>query len=191
MTIKVFPKNAVIVPADAVYPNGALRVRSWEGDLMLATPLGGGFVYRFDHKARLKYGFRIVTKEERQNVRWRLLTFSLGDGDERYRGWWNGLAWNGWATPAFDLPTMRRIFADCLLKPREEVEDGLLVLHFTHEAVGEPEKIVPKVIEGTTGEPLYQPDGWTFVEEEDEPKPRLTVGVPRPTLGVKSRKVKR
>ena len=104
-----FKPNDIIVPDALDYPNGALRVRSWDGKTLTAYPEGGGFVYAFDADAIEKHNFYVVDIEL-VTLKWRKSKFSLDCFDDAvFEGYHCGKLWNGWATPCFNLATIRKM----------------------------------------------------------------------------------
>lgn len=102
-----FKKNDVIIPAEETYPAMALRVDSWDGDDLMAYPIGGGFGLRFDADSRAKYNFRVVNLDVERPT-WKRAKFSI-DGGESFEGYHNDVRWNGWAQPMFPLESIRSL----------------------------------------------------------------------------------
>lgn len=105
-----FQPNDIIVPDASDYPEGALRVQSWDGETLTAHPEGGGVRYKFNLDAIKKYNFYVVDIEL-LTPRWRKAKFSIDDGPE-FEGYHWGQRWNGWACPMFTLEVAREIAAD-------------------------------------------------------------------------------
>jgi len=102
-----FQPNDIIVPDASDYPEGALRVQSWDGETLTAHPEGGGVRYKFNLDAIKKYNFYVVDIEL-LTPRWRKAKFSIDDGPE-FEGYHWGQRWNGWACPQFTIEVMREI----------------------------------------------------------------------------------
>ena len=98
-----FKEGDIIVPHDATYPEGALRVTGIEGGDLLAYPLGGGRQYRFPPQAWLtKYRFRIVSDAEIASRGWKQLLVSIEGEPPIFKAWSDGTYWNGWEIPHMD-----------------------------------------------------------------------------------------
>ena len=103
-----FTKGDIIIPAQEVYPNGALTVDGYEKDgTLLAHPLGGGFQYRLKPNAEQK--FRIVTDDEKAGPLWRKAKFEVEGVEAEFNGWTDGNSWNGWAMPHFEFNEAKRV----------------------------------------------------------------------------------
>jgi hypothetical protein len=124
MTTKTakFRADDFIIPQDSIYPDGALRVKSFTKGILRAFPDGGGPVYAFPKEALDKYKFRIVTKEERDAVPFTKGKFGLDEGPD-YDGWSDGRRWNGWAMPYFEKEVVKQILKD--LGGRWDEETGV------------------------------------------------------------------
>jgi hypothetical protein len=108
-----FQKNDIIIPAERIYPDGALAVDGYEENgTLLAHPVGGGFQYRFKPDAEKK--FRLVSLEEQNTAIWKRAEFSLEGEDESFAGWTDGEFWNGWAMPYFEFATAEKVVASLL-----------------------------------------------------------------------------
>ena len=112
MNIKAynFRQGDIIVPADLTYPEGALRVDSFDGDTLKAHPENGGFGYEIPFAALRGYDFKVVDLEKFKAT-WRKAKFTIG-GDREFEGYHWGNNWNGWACPMFTLEVAREIAAD-------------------------------------------------------------------------------
>jgi len=102
-----FKKGDILVPADLTYPEGALRVDSFDGDTLKAHPESGGFGYEIPFAALRGYDFKVVDVEKFKAT-WRKAKFSIDDGPE-FEGYHWGQRWNGWACPQFTIEVMREI----------------------------------------------------------------------------------
>jgi hypothetical protein len=105
---KPFDKGAVLVPADQVYPHGALVVDGYddEGNL-LAYPQGGGpqFIITPAQAAHL----RPVGSDEQASPVYRRGVFTIEGVVGEFDGWTTGESWNGWAKPAFEFDTAQKV----------------------------------------------------------------------------------
>lgn len=103
-----FTKGDIIIPVEAVYPDGALTVDDYESDgTLLAHPLGGGFQYRLPPGAESK--FRVVPSSEAEGALWRRSRFVIEGTDSVFQGWTDGRDWNGWAMPHFEFSEAQRV----------------------------------------------------------------------------------
>jgi len=102
-----FKKGDILVPADLTYPEGALRVDSFDGDTLKAHPESGGFGYEIPFAALRGYDFKVVDVEKFKAT-WRKAKFTIG-GDREFEGYHWGHRWNGWACPMFTLEVAREI----------------------------------------------------------------------------------
>jgi hypothetical protein len=103
-----FTKGDTIVPAEAIYPSGAMTVDGYEPDgTLLAHPLGGGLQYRF--KPGIQRKFRVVPNTEAASPSWRRGRFEIEGLDAEFRGWTNGRLWNGWAMPYFERSEAQQV----------------------------------------------------------------------------------
>jgi hypothetical protein len=131
-----FDKGDIIIPAGKTYPDGALRVEGWDGEILKAVPIGGGFVYKFPLDRIASYDFEVITPA-RPSLRrlprdttpkWTKEFFFIGDPDDGvYEGYHWGQRWNGWAVPMFTVDVMRKI-VKAMNNEEQGVDWGLHVL---------------------------------------------------------------
>jgi len=117
-----FTKGDTIVPAEAIYPSGAMTVDGYEPDgTLLAHPLGGGLQYRLKPGAERK--FRVVPRTEAASPPWRRCKFTIEGVDAEFQGWTNGRLWNGWAMPYFEQSEAEKVI-EMLTDPRGKYDAG-------------------------------------------------------------------
>jgi hypothetical protein len=103
-----FCKGDIVVPGEAQFPEGALIVDGYDAaGRLLAHPMGGGMQYVFGGDSSGQ--FRRVDEGEPERVLFRPGKFSLMDEGELFAGWANGLRWNGFAMPHFELAEAQRL----------------------------------------------------------------------------------
>ena len=112
-----FDKGDIIVPRGRVYPDGALEVRTWDGETLEAYPVGGGFSLRLPPDRVAFHDFEVVVPA-RPSLRrlpkstepqWRKAFFFLDDPEAGvYEGYHWGQRWNGWAVPHFTKDVIKK-----------------------------------------------------------------------------------
>jgi len=102
-----FKPKDVIVPMGRTYPDGALRVESWDGEILTAYPDGGGFQYRFPRDKVKEFDFQVINLGKTEPV-WSKALFQIDDGPA-FEGYHWGKTWNGWACPLFPIESVRKI----------------------------------------------------------------------------------
>jgi len=155
-----FKPNDIIVPDALDYPNGALRVQSWDGKTLTAYPEGGGFACNFDTDAIKKYNFYVVDIEL-ITPKWRKAKFSI-DGGREFEGYHWGRLWNGWACPMFTIEVMREI-ADDIGDEWLRIE-GDTVIHCGPDGEVYPDEGTVRQRNGIPTMRLYSFDGWCWDE---------------------------
>lgn len=121
----IFKKGDMIVPEAGTYPKDALSVLEHSGKDLVASPLGGGPVYRFRPEHQEKYRFRVVTPSEK-TLPWYQGEFGMEMLSRDYKGWTTGVLWNGFAMPVFDFETTRKILDEMIAARKSEgLTDGI------------------------------------------------------------------
>jgi hypothetical protein len=111
-----FKPGDIIVPKEHLedWQTYGLEVESHDREALRASPLGGGWVYRFPPARIAFHSFVKVQKRLLENPSWHQSYFYAEWLDKKYRGWTTGDRWNGWATPYFEMNEARRYAADSL-----------------------------------------------------------------------------
>ncbi len=161
-----FSRGDVLVPKGVTYPEAAIVVVEFDGTTLQAHREGGGFVMKFDTKAIKKHGFRKITAEE-ASPKLRRGEFEIESTDEVFPGWTTGHRWNGWATPAFDEETFRKILASVGGVWVEATQEGVLGGSGDEAGTwdGEEERIGGTWNEQLK-ETLYEFSGWCWFETD-------------------------
>jgi hypothetical protein len=115
----IFKAGDVIVSETGTYPNDALDVFEHSGGVLVASPLGGGSVYRFHPRHLAKYRFRIVAPEE-MKLSWYPGEFGMDILPRDYKGWTTGILWNGFATPSFEFEAAKAILDEMIAATKAE-----------------------------------------------------------------------
>jgi hypothetical protein len=103
-----FDTWAIIIRNGEVYPRGALVVVGYDdSENLLVYPLGGGFELKINKLQQ--EDFRTVSNEEIEGAKFRESAFSLEICDGKFRGYTNGVVWNGWAKPHFPFDEAMRL----------------------------------------------------------------------------------
>ena len=103
-----FSKGDILVPKEKQFPDGAVVVDGYdEAWRLMGHPMGGGFQQCFP--AASADLFRLVDEAERTRAVYRRAKFTLADSEDKFRGWTDGRAWNGWEMPHFEMAEAERL----------------------------------------------------------------------------------
>lgn len=109
MPSPAFKKNDILIPKKCQYPDGAIRVSTFESSVLTAYPEGGGFALVFNAADIKKYAFRVVSEEEIRGSGYRKSKFGIDGERPGYEGWTNDRRWNGWHSVLFEKAEMCRL----------------------------------------------------------------------------------
>lgn len=112
--IRKFKKDDEIIGKGKTYPDGVLVIARLNPEghpkgSISCFPKGGGMGMVFRPKGILSNGFRLVTSEERKDIKWKKVLVSMDcmpDGKNEWLPSWDcGDRWNGWSCPNFEFKT--------------------------------------------------------------------------------------
>jgi hypothetical protein len=169
-----FESGDIITPKEHLkdWLKWALRVDSIEGDgTIQAFPLGGGLVYTFGPISVEKFDFVKVPQKLLNSPNWKSVEFFAEWLDKKYRGWSNGLKWNGWAMPYFEFDEAMRYASDTNNTRFDPLKDAFVT---KREDDGEEEidEATVILVKGRGALKVY-PIGagswtWSLAREEDQ-----------------------
>jgi len=139
----MFTQGEIIVRNDLKYPDGAVVVDGMDQKgRLLVYPLGGGCQFALSRREIAL--FQSIELAETIEV-YSPGTFTLEGIEEKFEGWSDGLAWNGWERPCFTREVAERILqASGYHWSYEPAEDELIV---TTSPDAEPEHFRAETIE--------------------------------------------